>query len=657
MPDTVIGLKIQVAGDAARGLAELVKVTAEGAKAAQDLARATTVMLPPRSAAPTMLAPSPRTSPVGAAFAPPAPMPVGPGGDLARWGALGKVALDNQARAMPAAPASPLVGPVRPEGGRADWTRRSTAGEAGYTGKGMQEAIDRAREYDRLLKQSGATGRQVTREIADGWGNVVKVTGMEAEAVRVLEGEMKKLGQQEQQFRGRGKVTQALFGDVGGGLLGQLTGGGGLAGMFGKVGALGVGGLGMAGAQMAAGSATRLLNAANDPTRAPELRKQDTLEALPVVGGLIKSFRELKEAADGTTAGLKKIAMYNPIQQQGVVAQGQERSGRAAIEAEQIGLQARKYAFAEYTGKGSEMPRLKEVDRSTAKGELEHEKQVRMLPLEMGQRQAKLGAVEAKVRVGQLGREAEHKQEQFDLAQKRADRATENRKRTLAKTGDAGPGEKPIKVQKGQALADEERALLELEQRRVELQQAQERHQQGMVGAAQAESSARKALIAVDQERLNLLVQQGERMKAAAQGFGGMQLGDRVSAAQAARMAKERGFGALTHEQQGLLERAGAGNYVRKERQKLGEADPLFGALKDLDPTIAGDIKKNEKEQIKVANEIQANIALDEKKLAEEMANKLGPALEKTIETISKALDIKIRQLELEIKKIQYGTR
>jgi hypothetical protein len=171
-------------------------------------------------------------------------------------------------------------------------------------------------------------------------------------------------------------------------------GGGLLSGALGKL----VGGfLGLQGAQKLLGGAAGFVNARNDPTVDASLRGQKAAEALPFIGGLAKSFNELKDAASGVTQAMKETDLR--FEQLGAAAKrtAEAEQARAALSARAAEPAARAEAIGrqQFFGRGGVLPggvpQVREgIDRTTVAGEREYEQAVRRQPAEAAARGTRL---------------------------------------------------------------------------------------------------------------------------------------------------------------------------------------------------------------------------------------------------------------------------
>lgn len=423
-------------------------------------------------------------------------------------------------------------------------------------------------------------------------------------------------------------------GGAGGGMGGGLMAKAGVAGLAAWGGIKAIGAL--------AAGATNTIAARNDATLSPEQRSEKMRESLPIIGGLLKGFRELKEAADGTTNKLKLMAQHFEYDTAVIRAHNEAGRGEAANIAAQFSLKRAAYAQNEYADAKAPMAQLGAGDQSTVAGERAMEQARRRLPLEMAERQARLGKVGARADVMDTTREAEKAQQRFDQAKAAREAAIGDVQGASGKVG------------RRQAEFNLSRSLIELEARRNELVAARERQQASIGNAVQAESAHRKALIGIDRERLQVLVEQEQRIKGAATSFGALSEAEKTEAVEVANRAKQQGFGALTPEQKALLQRAGGGDFVQKGNENIGLRDDRFKQIQEAIGEKA-DLRGVQKQRVELENKIALDVQLDQKKLATDMKDQLVPVLDELRRLIVDQAKIQIQQMitNLRLKNLQ----
>jgi hypothetical protein len=154
--------------------------------------------------------------------------------------------------------------------------------------------------------------------------------------------------------------------------------------------------------------------------------------------------------------------------------------------------------------------------------------------------------------------------------------------------------------------------------------------------AAQRDSAARKAGIALAQNELAILQAQGQAMRNNNQRLGGMTKMERMQGLHAARLIKEHGIGNVAPQIRDAASRF-APDFMRKEEEKFGEntgekragkAEGFFDAEGKMTA------KENRAAENKIKAEVAVNIALDEDALASKIAETISATFKKLIESI-----------------------
>lgn len=409
---------------------------------------------------------------------------------------------------------------------------------------------------------------------------------------------------------------------------------GGLAGVASKAIA---GVMVVQGLQHVMGGAANMINASKDPTLSPERRADTIRENIPIIGGILKSFHELRDAVNGTTVKLKLLDQSYDAHKKAQVVIGSFQSSALGVQNERAGLEARQYAFAKYKGPEAAGVRLGAFDRTTVQGDRLAQQAERRLPLEQQARTAGLEKVAAEGHAGEARMEVERRERTVNQAEQLY-RVAQNRAKNA--TGKVGGKE---------AVQKEDLALDKLEKERNLLIQARQQLRQAETTALQAQSGVNKAIIALDRERLAVLGEQEQRIRGQAQSFGALTAVEKIAAVNSLERLKKQGVAALSGEERALLQRAGAGEHVNKALENNALDDPRFKQFQGLLGEKA-DLRKVQAERIKLQNEIGIKVEFDEKQFADQMEKVVGRVLGKIEQTMRDSFVKRIEQIEVQQK-------
>lgn len=210
------------------------------------------------------------------------------------------------------------------------------------------------------------------------------------------------------------------------------------------------------------------------------------------------------------------------------------------------------------------------------------------------------------------------------------------------RVSDPGAGESAVQITdkaKQAELAYQEA----LKQSEVILQARTLLQMQG-VTAAQAESAARKAGIAVERERLKILEEQEKQFVGQSVRVAGMTEVQREMGLQAALQIKQRGLGAVTPH---MLQQARqfAPQSIQKEMEKFGHTTSQYKHAVEAGIFDEGTIAAKRAETAKTDVNVRMQIALDEDKLAEKIATMMNKNLEHVIKAIEVKYEAKMAHL------------
>lgn len=419
----------------------------------------------------------------------------------------------------------------------------------------------------------------------------------------------------------------------------------GLAGKLAKVGrglAYGAAGFAAVGAvaNYAAQAGARYYGAANDPTLSDYQRSRGMAESLPIIGGLVKSLTDFGNAVSGATGRLKgmrqAVELQNARQQASDTAAGKFQGLRfqtiAAVARADAAARADRVGFAG-------------VDVSTVQGERARLSAERRLPLEVAARSAGINVKASKTEASRLDTEILRAENDIESA-KNAQAAARARQaqgsaevkaalgRTIPQLGEAAGGER----KREQGLHQEVTAINAELAARERLQTALAKRQETAVQLAQAESQQRKALLALDQERLQTLTETENRVKGAAQSYGALTAGEKLAALQSARQLNEQGYASLSEDQRAILSRAGGGERLAKEAENFALQDKGFAELQ-AQLGERSDLRNIQQERAKAQAKVAVSIQLDESKLASDLEKALSRLLDKITENIKKTAE------------------
>jgi hypothetical protein len=395
------------------------------------------------------------------------------------------------------------------------------------------------------------------------------------------------------------------------------------------------GGLGAAAIAAAVVTAVRTATSLGDAFNNSTMGTTQKFESAAKGFGPTKMGWDLASSLTGTTDMLRRQnAIYEDAAKQvAVLARAFAEAAVVIKQAGGLGDTSRVHGLAPLVGFAG-------GDRSTVAGERAFQQASAMVPLEIARRRAEINSSAAYLGAGRAGIKTAEAEQEVAEAQKAFDNRKENWEQ-YGKNGGQGMRERA-------ALGLQQRAL-ELEAAQAKLTAARKAEQQSVTEAVQAESQVRKAGIAVEQQRLSILIQQENRVKNQATTFASLNEAEKSQALQIAQMAKTRGVANLTPEQRGLLSRAGGGEFVNKELEKLGAADPRFKQLKGLlGEGDEADLAKIQKERVRVENKIAIDVQIDEQKLARDMSDQVGAVLKKVVEDLREQFRIQMQKIEVE---------
>jgi hypothetical protein len=442
------------------------------------------------------------------------------------------------------------------------------------------------------------------------------------EALRANADELRELRQSQrdlaQAVRDSRETTRTLT---------ELTarGQGVMGAMRGSVGALGV-----FGASAPRGLAGEW-NAANNMSMSYDQRARAAAESIPVLGAtLVRPFNDLRDALTGVNEQLRQAAV-------GLARFRESMAGRAEVFSTRLGASARwaqqayradtlaaygtpagvgdpndprAYAYAEQRA-GAQLPLWQ------ARGELAAQERY---------------AAAARRDVGRPDWEGMNRlwESATSLGQKATRGATQQERSNLAHA----------------AVGDE----LRLQEKYTQALKGQEEVQRSLLDLAQRRSDVRKGEVVLQQRELEVLKQQESLTRGQFQSFGRLHRGEQAAALQAARQARQFGQQSLSPEQLQLLERGGAGDYVARLLEQRGAASPFAGEFRALTGMQggAGELERVLREKVRVAQEIQIAVQVDNQKLAQEVADALAERMKDLVRLTELRVQSRQRQAEQE---------
>ena len=416
---------------------------------------------------------------------------------------------------------------------------------------------------------------------------------------------------------------------VGSSSLWQQAGGmagmyGGLSGM-GMMGRMGLGGMAAAGVMMGAqhmmGSITGMATAAGSQIGTSAQRMQALGEAAPIIGGLVKSFREMWEAVDGTTAALEKQKYAHEqlaMSQQAAFANMREMFG---VQSRTFAARATAGGFRAGEGlsappEGDILPRL-------------YSHYERGLPAEQQALEARRRGRSALL--GQQAYRNEFTRYSENDAQSQLDKVNELQKKlAAARAGEQGLTGDAAKRKKAEIddLAGKYTAnLTEYERRLGHQRELGNKIVEEGIKAIQADSDARKANIASMRNELEILKEREQMARAQAGAVGSMLPGERATALQWMRQLEGNGIESLAPGQRGLIRQAGFGEVIDRLEQQAGERTPELDQMRRIGGRMMGVEYGTTEEMARQKKELQQKISVavqvDEQKLATAIANEL----------------------------------
>jgi hypothetical protein len=384
------------------------------------------------------------------------------------------------------------------------------------------------------------------------------------------------------------------------------------------------------------------------------LRNSDLTEAQKVNAladqatfGLWGKFKELGNAIDGTTEAIRRsnIRLQQDSQFRSSMMSSLQETHGLDVSAGDARNRANVMA-------GAYAPGLAQFDRSTMAGEIGFQEE-----------QQRFGARDS---AASAERDAEVARRNLSDAQRRsgdADSAYKSARRNRLEVqgrydsvmaGERG-GERNAggRATIGAELADAQGSEEAIFERRIQIRRELG---QASVAAAEAESRARQANIAVMQTELQILQQREQRLTADASRLGGMNFLDRRLGSAAARMVQDQGIQNVSPEILAQA-RAYAPDFIAQQQRQFGETTPEFAEDRRRGILTPGS---------QSINEIRGQTAETQQGIRDAMiadqqqtAKKIADSSQETFDTIARIFDAfneRLEQLERRLNlKLQIG--
>ena len=182
-----------------------------------------------------------------------------------------------------------------------------------------------------------------------------------------------------------------------------------------------------------------------------------------------------------------------------------------------------------------------------------------------------------------------------------------------------------LQEQASKSQEQNSKALLDLEKQRL------------AVGKAQVEVEKAQAAAAADMLAKRRSVEEQ---------FGGKSMTDKLAIKFAIERAQKFGFENLDIGEQDIIASSGVGSeFARKERQKIGEKDPILkDIIAKLGETSTADVAENAR---KLAEQVGKTMKDSEVRFAENVAEAVGSKMGEALESLEKKVSAQIRAIEV----------
>jgi hypothetical protein len=372
------------------------------------------------------------------------------------------------------------------------------------------------------------------------------------------------------------------------------------------------------------------LNIANNRDMAGFQKTERLVEMVPVVGNLINSFRQLRDAVDGTTERMRQESIRH---EQAMLALTIRSETETGARSRLTGIQEARAGVAAY---GAGPAAYNPTDRSTGRGAIDYaEEQQRLASADnadMARRQAMIDRQMA----GTLAGRVAPIEEQLRAAHGSRTRAAANVREIYSRSSDVtSSGNRADLAAQLNQVAEANQRILALEQQR---RQAADEAAQAGVRAAQSESQARRAVIEQMRTELSILRDRERSMVSAAQTIARATPYERDIARRFGEQARSQGIESLLPQQRQIVEQFFP-NFAAGELARVGEQDPLFAFGRDVmgeqgSGGVGRSIAETRGQVNRVQAEVRNEIILDQAALADEIVRALGPALATFIESM-----------------------
>lgn len=195
-------------------------------------------------------------------------------------------------------------------------------------------------------------------------------------------------------------------------------------------------------------------------------------------------------------------------------------------------------------------------------------------------------------------------------------------------------------------LAEADKALKEELAIREKLKVATQQQGEAAKAAAEAEARLRQANLNLKKEELNVLKEQEQRIKGAAQSFGNLTDVEKSAAIAALQDVKAKGFEAATPEQKALIQQAGGTEFLNQQAQQAALKDDRFRQFQELMGESA-DLKGTRQKITDLNAEIALDIQLDSKAVADDLKEALEPALKEVKKVFKEIGDALVEQVQI----------
>lgn len=375
-------------------------------------------------------------------------------------------------------------------------------------------------------------------------------------------------------------------------------------------------------------SLANVINTMKDPL-ATTAQKFESLRDNLIPGH--KALREFAEAINGVAATITRNAERLHVAEVTASARGKFEQVSLAGNLEHFGLGARAQQLRRGAGDVASLT-LPDAAPRTIAGVRALEEAQAVLPYQRS-------GIMARAQVSAIGRQESYaggqlRAERDELKQLVEQRNEAARTLNALRAGEQGPGGERQKAAIDTAATRYKELEFQAREKNNRVLETENRLKDLATQKSQALAQAQQAELSTLKARQQIHVAEVARVKGQMQSFGAMQRGDQFFALQASERLKKVGFKNLAPEERAILSQAGFGEHMGLEAMKAAEKDPMYQHIRKNLGMGGADLAQMERRAAAMSVEVEAKIALDESRLAEQLADKLGPIIKAVVATV-----------------------